>query len=280
MSLYDIALTVQACLQAGTSVDAAWTTAGEAAAFTPGGGRVGSVLGGAFDDRLIGHSTARIIDLEVGAVEALISGIEAGTVARVVAGPADAFPADLWPALAARAPYVLHTEVDGVAVVTELRPSPLLVLAGGGDYGDSIAELAGWLGWQVERVSDPVTAEAKAATLGPGDAAIVVGHDYDTTGAVLRAALTRSRAGYVGALGAPKVRDLRRRWLDDRGITDLTRLHMPAGLDIGSHEPREVALSVCAELLAVVRAAGAGPLATAGLPSRSEAGNPPPHERC
>lgn len=280
MSLYDIAVTVAACLRAGTRVDVAWTGDGrEAAAFTPGGGKVGSVLGGAFDDRLTGHPSKRILDVEAGAVEALIAGIEPGTTARIVAGPAAAFPADLWPALVARAAYTLVTEVDGIEVVTDLRPDPLLVLAGGGDYGDSIAELAAWLGWQVDRVGDPVTAEAKAAALGPADAALVVGHDYDTTGAVLRAALTRSQAGYVGALGKPHVRDLRRRWLDDRGVTDLSRLHMPAGLDIGSHEPREVALSVLAEMLAATRAAGGGPLADADLPSRSTAGTLSPH-RC
>lgn len=141
-----------------------------------------------------------------------------------------------------------------------LWPDPQLVLAGQGDYAEAIAELATWLGWNLELVADPVTAEAKAGALGPADAAIVVGHDYETTGATLLAALS-SQAGYVAALGSERVRRLRANWLAERGVTDLSNLHMPAGLDLGAEAPREVALSILSEAQATRAGTTGRPLA-------------------
>lgn len=328
--MYPIAVTVQACLQAGTQAEVAWTVAtrglgprpaAEAIVFTPGGGRVGAVLDGALDERvaeqarLVGNGPGRLLELEIGHVEALVSGLEPGGVVQVIVTSAAALPADLWPALVARRPVAIVATIsdreltdtrfftdDDIAgadaavaaafassasvtqllddgrIVTVLRPQPRLVLAGGGDYPDAIGELATWLGWQVERVTDPVTASALAAALGPGDAAIVGGHEHELTGTTLQAALG-SDAGYVGALGAPRVRRQREHWLSERGTTDLSRLHTPAGLDIGSREPREVALSVLAELYTAVRHSTGLPLELAAIASRTERGEQPAH-RC
>jgi len=295
-----IAVTVQACLDAGTRVDVAWVLAAdgvgprspaEAVALTPGGGRSGAILDGALDDRLADTArtagSGRRVIFEIGHVDALITGLPADARVTCVIAPGTALPAELWPLLAARRPVAIVTRFtdDGLAeaavytddtiatadadvqaafarhasavtqldeerVVTVLWPDPQFVLAGQGDYAESIAELATWLGWHVERVIDAVTAEAKAGALGPSDAAVVVGHDYETTGAVLLAALAGD-AGYVAALGAPRVRCLRANWLSERGRTDLSQLRMPAGLDIGSDTPREVALAVLAEAHAV-----------------------------
>ncbi|MCW2694312.1 MAG: hypothetical protein JWM67_2916, partial [Mycobacterium sp.] len=77
--MYEIALTVTACLRSGTAVDVAWAveTRGfssrdrnEALALTPGGGRVGSVLSGSLNEELAdlasGGSRGRLLDLRVG----------------------------------------------------------------------------------------------------------------------------------------------------------------------------------------------------------------------
>jgi xanthine dehydrogenase accessory factor len=40
-------------------------------------------------------------------------------------------------------------------------------------------------------------------------------------------------------------------WLAYRDITDLSRVHGPAGIDIGADTPAEIALSVLAEAVAV-----------------------------
>jgi len=304
-----IAVTVQACLDAGTRVDVAWVLAAdgvgprppaEAVAFTPGGGRSGSILDGALDERLADTARSagpgRLVTFEIGHVDALITGLPADARVTCLVAPGTALPPELWGLLAARRPVAIVTrfvdgslaeaavytddtidaadadvqatfdrhasavtQLDEQRFVTVLWPDPQFVLAGQGDYAESIAELATWLGWHVERVADTVTAAAKAGALGPSDAAVVVGHDYETTGAVLFAALAGD-AGYVAALGAPRVRRLRANWLSERGRTDLSRLRMPAGLDIGSQSPREVALAVLAEAHAVRTGTSARPL--------------------
>jgi xanthine dehydrogenase accessory factor len=76
----------------------------------------------------------------------------------------------------------------------------------------------------------------------------------------LSAALS-SQAGYIGALGSRRTQQARADWLAYRGITDLDRVHGPAGLDIGASSPPEIAISILAEALAT--ASGAMSLATA-----------------
>ena len=69
-------------------------------------------------------------------------------------------------------------------------------------------------------------------------------------GPALRAALA-GEVGYIGALGSRRTQQSRADWLAYRGITDLDRVHGPAGLDIGANTPAEIAVSIIAEALAV-----------------------------
>jgi xanthine dehydrogenase accessory factor len=48
-------------------------------------------------------------------------------------------------------------------------------------------------------------------------------------------------------------------WLAYRGITELERVHGPAGIDIGARRPAEIALSVLAEAVAVRNGEGIEP---------------------
>ena len=90
---------------------------------------------------------------------------------------------------------------------------------------------------------------------------MVASHDQELAGRALAAALD-SDVGYIGALGGRRAQQARADWLAYRGYSDLSRIHGPAGLDIGADTPAEIALSILAEAVAltsVARVAGRGP---------------------
>jgi len=90
--------------------------------------------------------------------------------------------------------------------------------------------------------------------LGPGDGVVIVtpGHAHDEV--VLRQALA-STAGYVGMIGSRrKVATVFGRLREAGfGDADLTRVHAPIGLEIGAETPAEIALAICAQIVADYR---------------------------
>ncbi len=151
--MYGIALTVAACLRAGTRVHVAWVVGteglprvdpGDALAITPGGGRVGSLLSGALDDQLADRATqsgphGRLMSVTVSEVDALVAGLPCGGVARCLVVPASDLPAELWDLLLARQPVCLVTRMAGDDVVgTDLVAAAELATA-----SDDAAELIG-----------------------------------------------------------------------------------------------------------------------------------------
>ena len=76
-------------------------------------------------------------------------------------------------------------------------------------------------------------------------------HDIDDDEAVLQCGLA-SPAFRLGVLGSRRKADERRRRLADAGATpqELARIDMPAGLDIGAINPREIAASIIAAVVA------------------------------
>ena len=310
--MYEIAFSVLGCLRAGTRVDVAWVVdthgLGDvdptgAIALTPGGGRVGTVLGGAFDDQLVDvarqRSVPRLVTLTVGVTEALVAGLPPGGRARFVVTPASALPEAFWQLVGARdaatlvldlpvdgepsaaladaadgdlvtralAAAVSTTLVDGDRVVTALRPVPALVLVGGGPILDALVPAATLLGWQPRVFRDGGEAASVVAGLSALDKVVVVGHDPEVAGPALTGALASS-VGYVGLVGGRRAITACTEWLAYRGVTDVSALHAPAGLDIGGRTPAEVALAVLAEAVAVSGAgSGAGPGSAGAAPS-------------
>ena len=276
--MYGIALSVAACLRAGTKVEVAWIVASDdfpdrdatdAIAVTPGGGRVGSLLSGAITD--VPPGPARLVDVTVTDVDALIAGLTHGGVARCLVVPATDLPEELWPKLLAREPLGVVAHLDGglvtsielmeVAeptpnvvtadrVVTILFPVTKLVVIGTGPIADALSAAAALLGWQTQVTNDQSTATGLIATLAPLDKLVVAAHDLELAGTVLAAGLD-SEVGYIGALGGRKMQQTRADWLAYRGITEIDRIHGPAGLDIGADTPAKVAISILAEALAV-----------------------------
>jgi xanthine dehydrogenase accessory factor len=295
--VYDIALSVVACLRSGTRADVAWAVEAEglqiddwadAVVFTPGGGRIGSLLGGALDGRLGEYAglapAGRLLTFDIADVDALIAQLPSGGRVKCLLVPAEIIPADLWDGVNRResvglvcrlagdevtaieifggdslpadeqirelyATGVSSSMVAGDRVITVLHAVPRLVVVGDSPVAASLAPLAGMLGWKVRRVRDASAATGLIATLSSLDKVVVASHDLDIAGAALLAALD-SRAGYIGSVGSRKMQENRADWLAYRGITDLTRLHGPAGLDIGAESPAEIAVSILAEAIA------------------------------
>jgi xanthine dehydrogenase accessory factor len=300
--MYNVALSVTACLRAGTRVDVAWPLTAEgltfdpsidALALTPGGGRVGGMFGGALDLQLSDlaqrqASTGRIVDLAVTDVDATVAGLPHGGQVRCALVPAEVMPDELWPLLLDRQPVCLVSTIAGdefvattvylepdigaapaaaaeafragrstVAtaedlLITALHPVPRLVITGGGPIADALADAASLLGWQVVVEPEPQSATGLMATMSPSDSVLIIGHDVESSSRVLAAAL-KSPVGYLGALGSRTMQRQRAEWLAYRDVTDLSRVHGPAGLDIGAQTPGEIAVAILAEAVAAHR---------------------------
>ena len=125
---------------------------------------------------------------------------------------------------------------------------PKLVIVGSGPIATALRDAAALLGWSTEITNDGRDRHGLIAALAPLDKVVVAAHDLELAGPALAAALD-SDAGYIGALGGRKMQETRADWLAYRGMTELDRIHGPAGLDIGADTPPKVAISILAEAI-------------------------------
>jgi len=289
--MYDIALSVSAIARSGTRADVAWmiapTVSDEALAFTPGGGRLGTLANGAFDGLLADIAArqlpaGRIVSHSVTELESVMSGLPVGTSVDFLIVPAAQFPASLWTQLLERQAVVItatlasgdvsdvrvatHSDAseaerellvagrlsihrDDATVTTVLAPVTRLVVAGAGPIAEALAAQGRLRGWKVALESRPDMVAGLAARLSWLDAIVVMGHEIEPSGRCLMAAL-ESEAGYIGALGSQAMQEARADWLTYREVTDLSRVHGPAGLNIGARNPVEIAVSIVAQIVA------------------------------
>jgi xanthine dehydrogenase accessory factor len=100
---------------------------------------------------------------------------------------------------------------------------------------------------------------AEQLALGPTSLVVLLSHDYKYDLPVLKAVLA-SDAAYVGLLGSARRGKAMLEFLAAEGIPpeQLERVRVPVGLDIGARSASEIALSVLAEALAVLRARPGG----------------------
>jgi xanthine/CO dehydrogenase XdhC/CoxF family maturation factor len=162
-----------------------------------------------------------------------------------------------------------------VFIETLLPPVPLVIFGAGQD-ALPVVEIARGLGWQTE-VVDPQEREVSRSRFAiadrvtlvrpedvgahvritPRTMTLLMSHNYAHDLALLRFLLA-SPARYIGVLGPRKrtKRMLRELAAADGTVrleeTNLGRLHSPAGLDIGANGPAEIALSILAEMRAVL----------------------------
>ena len=257
------------------------------AAFSPGQPAAGMILSGAADAELAAPvEHGRIVELAITDRAAEGAGMSCGGVASVLVQPWTELPELLWDLLEQREPACVVTTIDGehavrtdvytretVAAgapdavarlfargtsegmlvdelaVTTVWPVPTLIVVGDGLIADALVASASLLGWQSSVVHEAAAAETAIGELASSDGVVVLSHSRAVDGPALVAALA-SRAGYVGALGARHTQAARAGWLAERGIDDLSRIHGPAGLDLGARTPAEIAVAIVAEMLA------------------------------
>jgi xanthine dehydrogenase accessory factor len=137
-----------------------------------------------------------------------------------------------------------------------LAPVRLIIF---GDFFDaeSVAYLGRYLGWQVEVVSDPY----ELPDGDPRTACVVMSHHFGRDIVALKQVL-QGKYGYVGLLGPRhRKRLLLNRLIDDGcGLENVSALHSPAGLDIGSETAEEIAMAIIAEVQAALMGRNGGPL--------------------
>jgi xanthine/CO dehydrogenase XdhC/CoxF family maturation factor len=174
-------------------------------------------------------------------------------------------------------PRVVEEAGERVFLEPMLPPMRLIVCAAGHDAIPLVRQAAE-LGWRVT-VADvrrtllthdrfPGAAdfvdddpERAAEVIGPDarTAVVTMSHNYLRDIAYLRSFLgAEPPPAYLGVLG-PRGRT--EQMLAQMGRPEaIERLHAPAGLDIGAEGPEEVARAIVAEILALTRGRGGGPL--------------------
>jgi xanthine dehydrogenase accessory factor len=140
-------------------------------------------------------------------------------------------------------------------------PPGLALVFGDGPIARAVGELAAWLGFTVE----PWTPGAVAVA--DGVVAVVVASHGGDERAVLQDALAAG-APYIGLVASPRRAAAVLATLD-MSDADRARISTPAGLDIGSRTPPEVALSILAEVVA--RRSSSERHAPAAVPAASSA---------
>lgn len=159
------------------------------------------------------------------------------------------------------------------------NPTCRLLIVGGGHCAQAIAKLAAECGFHVtaledrgnileqcaaahQRLPDPAPTYIAARDWDKNSAIVIVSRHYDIDREALAAALRKGGMGYTGMIGSRrKVLQVYDR-LKAEGFTaeQLATVHAPLGLDIGSDSPAEIAVSVLAEILMVLRGKSGRPL--------------------
>lgn len=190
---------------------------------------------------------------------------------------ADLLPREPLPAPAAITRRIVANGKHYDVLLESLDPPHALVIVGDAVSARSLAELSVRLGWQttlvdhsnealeasdgIHRVKAPPKALAARVVLDLATSVVVMTHRLERDLAYIEA-LLETPVGYLGVIGS------RQRTAHIRQAFPQTypRLHAPAGLDVGSETPQEIALAVAAEILAVRNGRAGGPLSQSQAP--------------
>jgi xanthine dehydrogenase accessory factor len=159
------------------------------------------------------------------------------------------------------------------AFINVIEPSPRLILAGGGNVGKPIADIANIIGFRVIVIDDKqelanpqrypyaervivgnLEEEVGKLQYVKSDVFVIAYGEVETDYRVLRKLIELKFPGHIWALcSRNRCAWMLKRLLEENfNLSDYKdRLHMPAGLDIGSDTPEEIAVSILAEVICV-----------------------------
>jgi len=158
-------------------------------------------------------------------------------------------------------------------------PPPALILIGAGHCSRALATLARTCHWHItvlddrpeelltfpadQRLTTPATEYLATKIWQPREALVLLSRNYHLDRDALATALRHPGMAYLGMIGSQKkVRQVLAE-LRTTGLTDFTPLRAPLGLDLGADHPNEIAISIFAEILAVLNQTSATPLSIA-----------------
>lgn len=157
---------------------------------------------------------------------------------------------------------------EGGILLEHVGRRPRIIAVGDGDDATAVSKVAALAGWQTHVVA-PESVRLNAGKLtrdfSPDDrtAVVLLTHNLGLDVSCLNAVLPLPYS-YVGVIGSQRRRTELVEGLESSGgmesLACLDRLHCPAGLDIGSADASEIAISILAEIQCLWSGRDAAPL--------------------
>ena len=157
-------------------------------------------------------------------------------------------------------PIACQSEGALEVFIEPVQPAPRLVVVGRSPMAQTLADLAGALGWRTALLDGR---EFSTADADEGSMVVVATQGHDDEEAMEQA--LAARPAYLGLVASQRRGAAVLGYLKDRGVpkNQLDRVKVPAGLNLGRTSHREIAVAILAELVQL-RAAGEIPGGTAG----------------
>jgi xanthine dehydrogenase accessory factor len=175
--------------------------------------------------------------------------------------------------------------------VEPIMPKPTLLIVGSGHVGKAVAHLADWLGFHIvvsddrpgfctpevipegkEFLTLPLSELAQNFSITPWTYIVLTtrGVAVDITGLP---ALLDTPAAYIGVIGSRRRWETTRKAMLEAGVAEekIRKVHSPIGIELNAETPEEIAVSIMAEIIMVLRG-GSGEVMSAesALPAHAE----------